>query len=637
MPGQALLALALALASLVASGLPVGAEIHQGPEAAAAEATGITIPSLDGRGNNVARPRQGQAARPYARMAPRAYADGSGAMVGGPAPRYVSNRIFADGGLNLFSEQDTTQWAWVWGQFLDHAMGLAQGGTEAANLDFDASDPLEQFTNDLGSIGFRRDAASPGGAVREQVNTVSSYLDAWNVYGGTSERLEWLREGPVDANLANNGPHLLLDADGFLPRRSERGNAATAPTMDLQGRLRATPANATVAGDVRANENIALTTVHTLFAREHNRIVDLLPATLGDQRRFDLARRVVIAEQQYITYREFLPAMGVNLPAYRGYDPSVNARIANEFATVGFRAHSMVHGGISGAVGVDDLSPEEKAALAAQGIAISSPEFGRIQVTIPLHVGFANPDLVEVLGIDMILDGLAHLRTYANDTEIDDQLRSVLFQVPGPGVTDPSQCQDDDDLTLCFTGVVDLGAIDIARGRDHGIPRYNDLREAYGLPRITSFTQLTGEATDQFPVDPAIDPDNPLDDPNILDVISVEPPGDAQRVVRRTTVAARLRAIYGTVDQVDAFVGMQAEPHLATSDLGQLQAAMWRKQFRALRDGDRFFHANPGDRSLHVIRQRYGIDHRVTLSAVIERNTDVAPGTIPTDVFKLGG
>ena len=77
------------------------------------------------------------------------------------------------------------------------------------------------------------------------------------------------------------------------------------------GRLMGDPADAVVAGDVRANENIALTAIQTLFAREHNRIADSLPGNAQPGARFQIARRVVGAEIQYITYTEFLPALGV--------------------------------------------------------------------------------------------------------------------------------------------------------------------------------------------------------------------------------------------------------------------------------------------------------------------------------------
>src|SRR5262249_998436 len=157
------------------------------------------------------------------------------------------------------------------------------------------------------------------------------------VYGTDTKRLEWLRAGPVDGNLRNNSALLLLPG-GLLPRRDSRGNAATAPEMAVDGRLLGQPAKAVVAGDVRANANIGLTAVQTLFAREHNRVVAALPVNMSQQDKFDIARRVVIAEQQYITYQEFLPAMGVKLPRYRGYNPRVDTSVSNEFATVGYRA-----------------------------------------------------------------------------------------------------------------------------------------------------------------------------------------------------------------------------------------------------------------------------------------------------------
>ena len=67
----------------------------------------------------------------------------------------------------------------------------------------------------------------------------------------------------------------------------------------------------------------------------------------------------------------------------------------------------------------------------------------------------------------------------------------------------------------CFTDVSDLGAIDVQRGRDHGIPCYNDLRRAYGLPPVRSFTDITGESTDQLP------PGLTINSPSILDFVKL--------------------------------------------------------------------------------------------------------------------
>ena len=240
------------------------------------------VRTLDGSGNNVKNPTWGRTNTQYLRVAPANYADGIKKPVSGPPTRYVSNRIHNDSNQNLFSENGVTQWGFVWGQFLDHTFGLRQEvGGENAPIAFTATDPLESFTNTLGAEPRwgscappprREPASATPCASRSTPSAATSTRSA--VYGGTDARLEWLREGPVDGNLSNNGAKLLLAPDGTLPRRTARGNAATAPRWTSMGRPVAPPAQAMVAGDVRANENIALTATHTLFAREHNRIVE---------------------------------------------------------------------------------------------------------------------------------------------------------------------------------------------------------------------------------------------------------------------------------------------------------------------------------------------------------------------------
>ncbi|HEV7961990.1 MAG TPA: peroxidase family protein, partial [Actinoplanes sp.] len=275
-------------------------------------------------------------------------------------------------------------------------------------------------------------------------------------------------------------------------------------------------------------------------------------------------------------------------------------------------------------------------AFRAMGIVVT-PAAGTVGLTIPLNVAFFNPDLVQSLGIGPFLSSLAESQ-YNNDSMIDNQLRSTLFQVP---VTGNPDCLDGPTLPDCFTGVVDLGAIDIERSRDHGEPTYNQLRQAYGLAPKTSFTAITGESTESFPADAVLTRGDEINDPQSLDFLStadingtptvVGDPDGSTSGVRRTPVAARLKAVYGDPNSVDGFVGMMAERHLPGSELGELQTAIWRRQFQALRDGDRFFYGN--DQGLGTILSAYGVDFHTTLAQVIARNTDLPSADINPNVF----
>ena len=583
---------------------------------------GFEVASLSGSGNNRVHPDWGRAGANYLRLAPANYADGLGGQVAGPSPRYVSNRVFNDTGQDLYSARGVSQWAATWGQFVDHMFGLRAGGDEDFLIPYDNDDPLEGFPSALPGVPFGRSAIAPGTGVtgpREQVNLVSSYLDASTVYSDDAGRLEWLREGPVDGDLTNNGARLLLPAD-YLPRRDTRGDAAAAPPMDdVAGGM---GERAAVAGEFRGNENIALLATHTLLAREHNRIVARLPGSLSEEQKFQIARRVVIATVQYITYTEFLPAIGVRLAPYRGYDPTVNASLGNEFATVGYRAHSFVRGDFTIEAAAGRYSPQQLSAWAAQGVTVTR-RGDRVRLVVPPSLALFNPDLVEGLQLGPLLAGLGRQPQAANDEQVDDLVRTVQLR----------QCPD------CPTVVFDITAIDIQRGRDHGMPSYNDLRAAYGLAPRTSFRAITGEATEEFPADAELTPGAELADPDSLDFThlydrhgtEVRPGEAAVSGVRRTSTAARLKALYGDVSTVDAFVGMVAEPRLPGSELGELQQAIWRRQFADLRDGDRFFYLN--DPALESIRQRFGIDYRHDLGDLVALNTDVPRPALPHNVF----
>jgi len=641
-PGRRRRRLTAALAALIvvgALGISSGSASAEDGGTSDAPILGIwEVQSLSGANNNPFVPSAGRAGATYLRIGSARYADGRSTPVSGPNVRNVSNRIFNDTNVNVFSERGVSQWGFVWGQFLDHTFGLRQENGTAANIPFTASDPLESFRNDLGTIPFVRSAAAPGTGVsnaRQHVNTLTSFIDAEAVYGNTDVRLDWLRSGTVDGNPDNNSGSLLMPSN-YLPRRDSRGNAAAAPTMAVDGRLLANPNKAVVAGDQRANENIALTATQTLFAREHNRIVSRLPSTMSQQDKFQIARAVVIAEQQFITYNEFLPAMGVSLSGYPGYDPGINPALSHEFATVGYRAHSQIHGELETDTNVSRYSQATLDALEAQGVEVEV-DGADVAIAVPLGVGFFNPDLVQQIQLGPLLKGIGGEPEYKNEDLIDNQLRSVLFKVP---TSSNPTCLDGPTLPQCFNGVVDLGAIDVQRGRDHGMPSYNQMRNAYGLASKTSFTSITGESTESFPSDPLLTPGNEINDPNSLDIVALfDADGNpttveadnAVRIVRRTTTAARLKAIYGSVSNLDAFTGMIAERHLAGSEFGELQREIWREQFTASRNGDRFFYLN--DPLQSFVRTNFGIDYRRSLARVIADNTDIPIGDLEANVF----
>ena len=275
--------------------------------------------------------------------------------------------------------------------------GVGDARPELANIPFNATDPLEELHQHP-----RRHPVhpveppppAPASQRRASRSTPSARTSTpFAVYGGTNTRLEWLRDGPVDGNLTNNSARLLLP--GRLPAPARRPRQPGHRAGDGRRRPAARPTRTgpwspATCGPTRTSR---CTATHTLFAREHNRIVACCPAALSEEDKFQIARRVVIAEQQYITYNEFLPALGVTLPPYRATRPNVNATLSNEFATVGYRAHSMIHGEIEIETERRPLHPEPARRLRGAGRRGAPVDGDEVELAVPLNVAFFNPDL----------------------------------------------------------------------------------------------------------------------------------------------------------------------------------------------------------------------------------------------------
>jgi len=499
--------------------------------------------TIDGTGNNVDNPEWGATEIPFLRRTSVDYADGAHEPSGSDRPdaRTISNEVSAQE-EPIFNLHHASDFIWQWGQFLDHDITLTpvMDPEESFDIQIPAGDP---FFDPQGTgtrvMSLERSFYEVVNGVREQVNEITAYVDASNVYGSDIERADELRTMDGTGRLQTSEGNLLpFNINAFPNAPSEH-----APNFFL-------------AGDFRANEQVGLTAMHTVFVREHNYWADVVaksnPDFDGDQI-YEVARAIVGAEMQVITYKEFLPRLlGKDvIPHYRGYHPRVNAGISNVFATASYRfGHSM---------------------LSTQLLRLDR----RLQETDDGHLdladAFFNPDrIVNEGGIDPVLRGLAHQPAQEIDTRIVDDVRNFLFGAPG-------------------AGGFDLAALNIQRGRDHGLPGYNEVRENFGLDAVRDFSEIT--------------PDRDLQE--------------------------KLEEVFGSVDLIDAWVGGLAEPPVRGAMVGETVQAVLAEQFRRLRDGDRFWYQN------HLSRELQRLVEGQTLSKIIQRNTEISR-EIPEDLWKVG-
>jgi hypothetical protein len=248
-----------------------------------------------------------------------------------PSPREISNAV-VDEPVTHFNARGLSALVYVWGQFIDHDISLTpQDATDSVPIPLPADEKV--FT---APIPFTRSEVFPGTGVnspRDQFNLNTAWIDASMVYGSDSVRAHWLRT-------FKNGK-MKTSAGNFLAYNTVTGELAdpidvNAPSMANDGDH---TIKTFVAGDVRAAEHPGILSLHTMFVREHNRICDWLVSEgfKDDEQIYQRARKEVGALIEAITYNEFLPAVGVTLDPYRGYNPNVRPDIANTFATAGYR------------------------------------------------------------------------------------------------------------------------------------------------------------------------------------------------------------------------------------------------------------------------------------------------------------
>ncbi len=416
--------------------------------------------TYDGSFNNLAEPDWGAAGSNLLRLVSTAYADSISAPGGvdRPNPRTISNTLFSQ--ENPINDPlSLSDFCWVFGQFIDHDIGITPEGGESAIIKVPTGDPhFDPLGMGIAIIPMHRNVFDPNTGTsaenpRQHPNMITAFVDGSGIYGSDVERADWLRSfesGKLKVSEGNLLPFNTMD--GELTGELDE----SAPEMD----------NATgisdkffVAGDVRANENPLLLSFHTLFVREHNRICDQLVVKhpdWDDEALYQQARKLIGGLIQSIVYDEWLPAMGVNLPTYEGYQESVNPQLSNVFTAAAFRlGHTLLNSTIQRIGNDGEVIP---------------------QGNLSLQDAFFNPfTFIETGDIDPFFKGMATQIQQNMDPKLINDVRNFLFGPPG-------------------AGGLDLAAININRGRERGLPDFNTVRASLGLPTYDFFQQINSNA-----------------------------------------------------------------------------------------------------------------------------------------------
>ena len=341
------------------------------------------------------------------------------------------------------------------------------------------------------------------GKTRQQVNGASSYLDASNVYGSQIFHHDQLREAGT--------PFLRVQGNGLLPDQNGTHGSA---------------------GDTRASEVPELSAMHTIFLREHNRIAMAIQELQPDKdadKVFHLARDILIAEMQNIAYDQYLTLLmgestmesgqySLNLNERKKYKSKARPDVINAFSTAAFRfGHSMVDGFTTK---LDVVTNAEKTSYN-----ISNNHFF-------LEQYLEN----DGLGLEEILNAQMNQKSMMFDTVFDPNLAEKLF-LNNKG----------------FLGG-DLFAKNVQRGRDHGLPGYNDYRVKCGMTKICSWEEKPSE----------------------IEQVNWD----------------KFKDIYEHPSDIDLFVAGLAEMRFQDSIVGPTFHCILGKQFKNTRVGDRFFFDN---------------------------------------------
>lgn len=359
-----------------------------------------------------------------------------------------------------------------------------------------------------------------------------------------------------------------------------------------------------IAGDGRVNENFGLTSIHHVFHEEHNYQVENLknwiyqhdannsPLTHDGLRQwqvdtgtsdaagnylnsdgsvawdadkmFNATKLLVEMEYQHAAVDQYARTVTPRIQEFVGYSTGVDSTVSLEYAQVAFRfGHSTIRETI------DTIDP-------------SGWMLGNV-TRYALEKAFLNPQVFAEEGVAAITLGLSRQQMSEVDEFITPALNQGLLGQP-----------------------LDLAAINIARGRDLGIPTLNDFREGISLARYTSWddfgkNMIHPESLGNFIAAYSFGGDvakanailglfeGTLADGDVA-ALGFMAADALAFMLNNPTTDGGLDAARDGFNHIDSWIGGLAEAHVPGGLLGETFDAVFVAQIQSLMDGDRFYY-----------------------------------------------
>ncbi len=600
--------------------------------------------NLSGHGNNQANPLWASADQPFIRITNPHYGapDGDGNRAINPVfdgldPRTISNVLGTQEAGLPHAGNDANIFFMAMGQYIDHGLDfIGKGGN--GTIQIGAPGGGAPGSGNPADLTRATVAGYDANGVPQHINRTSPYVDQNQAYGSNELVGQFLREGDGNGGL---GAHLFAGVPDpsntdfrLLPTLRELilehwqnntvfhsdslpGGAvafrdyfpglvtngvideAMLPgmTSDFMGSSHALLLDSNpfiglvdhyVVGDGRGNENFALTSIHTIWARNHNFHVEGLEAAGfqgSAEELFQAAKMINEAEYQRVVFDEYLDTLlgGLRSQGTHGfeeYDPNANAGISHEFAAAVFRfGHSLI--GQTMTVLDADGNPTQVQLFDAFLNPTNDPA---AFTTDPAGVYTPQPGYSQH-GVNAIIGGVISQAAEDVDFNIVDAVRNDLVRINA-----------------------DLFAFNVARGWDVGLGTLNQVRKdlaASTNPYVSEAVGFAGGDLSAYASWEDFQQRNDLSDAVIdqfkqayPDLVLAAADIDAFREINPDIDIAMQGDGTGVVkgiDRVDLWVGGLAEKHINGGLVGETFWVVLSEQFERLQDGDRFYYISRFD------------------------------------------